>query len=69
MGARGLRAVIEEMLERVLFDVDAVARYVITDRTARGGEEVKRRMEQMWSSLGSHFLRRSRRKPVRSHLD
>jgi ATP-dependent Clp protease ATP-binding subunit ClpX len=32
-GARGLRSVIEEVLEGVLFDVEAGIRYVITDRT------------------------------------
>jgi len=37
-GARGLRAVIEEVLEGVLFEVEAGIRYVITDRAVRGGE-------------------------------
>ncbi len=45
-GARGLRAVIEEVLEGVLFEVEAGVRYVITDRTVRGGEPVKRSRTQ-----------------------
>jgi len=39
--ARGLRAVIEEVLEGVLFEVEAGIRYLITDKTVRGGEPVK----------------------------
>jgi ATP-dependent Clp protease ATP-binding subunit ClpX len=41
-GARGLRSVVEEVLEGVLFEVEAGVRYVITDGTVRGGEPVKR---------------------------
>ena len=43
-GARGLRSVVEEVLEGVLFDVEAGRRYVITDKTVRGGEAVKQSM-------------------------
>ena len=35
-GARGLRSVIEEVLEGVLFDVEAGVRYVITDEDGQG---------------------------------
>src|SRR5208337_130757 len=40
-GARGLRSVIEEVLEGVLFEVEAGVRYVVTEKTVRGGEAVK----------------------------
>jgi ATP-dependent Clp protease ATP-binding subunit ClpX len=40
-GARGLRSVIEEVLEGVLFEVEAGIRYVITNKTVRDGEPVK----------------------------
>jgi ATP-dependent protease Clp ATPase subunit len=39
--ARGLRSVIEEVLEGVLFDVEADVRYVITDKTVRGGGQAE----------------------------
>ena len=42
-GAKTLRSVVEEVMEGVLFDVDAGFRYVITDSTVRGGEAVKQR--------------------------
>jgi ATP-dependent Clp protease ATP-binding subunit ClpX len=35
-GARGLRSVVEEVLEEVLFEVEAGVRYVITDKAVRG---------------------------------
>ena len=34
-------------MEGILFDVEAGVRYVITDKTVRGGEAIKRRVEQM----------------------
>ncbi len=40
-GTRGLRSVIEEVLEVVLFDDEAGVRYVITDGTVRGGDAVR----------------------------
>src|SRR5271166_4748519 len=46
VGARGLRSVVEETVEGVLFDVEAGVRYVITDKTVRGGEAVKQSMTQ-----------------------
>jgi hypothetical protein len=52
-GARGLRSVIEEVLEGVLFDVEAGFRYVITDKTVRDGEPMKHSMAQMRAPLGS----------------
>ena len=35
-GARGLRSVVEEVLEGVLFEVEAGVRYVITDKDGQG---------------------------------
>ena len=39
--ARGLRSVVEEVLEGVLFEVEAGVRHIVTDKTVRGGEAVK----------------------------
>ena len=44
--AGGLWAVVEEVLEGVLFDVEAGLRYIVTDKTVRGGEVVKHIMSQ-----------------------
>jgi len=57
-GARGLRSVVEEVLEGVLFEVEAGVRYVITDRTVRGGEAVKQSMTQPRAPLSAYVLRR-----------
>ena len=57
-GARGLRSVVEEVLEGVLFDVEGGVRYVITDKAVRGGEAVRKSMSQMRGPLSSHVLRR-----------
>jgi ATP-dependent Clp protease ATP-binding subunit ClpX len=43
-GARGLRSVVEEVLEGVLFEVEAGVRYVITEKSVRGGEPLKPRL-------------------------
>jgi len=59
-GARGLRAVVEEVLEGVLFDPEPGARYVITDRTVRGGEAVRQSLSQQRAPLSWHVLRRFR---------
>ena len=59
-GARALRAVVEEVLEGVLFEVEAGIRYVITDRTVRGGEPVKQSMTQPRAPLSWHVLRKMR---------
>src|SRR5208337_748097 len=59
-GARGLRSVVEEVLEGVLFDAEAGIRYVITDRAVRGGEAVKQSMSQPRAPLSYHLLRRFR---------
>jgi hypothetical protein len=45
-GARGLRSVIEEVVEGLLSEVAAGVRYVISKVTALGGEAIKRRMSQ-----------------------
>jgi ATP-dependent Clp protease ATP-binding subunit ClpX len=57
-GARGLRSVIEEVLEGILFDLEAGVRYVITEKTVRGGEAVRQRVEQSRAPLSSRVLRR-----------
>ncbi len=59
-GARGLRSVVEEVLEGVLFDAEAGVRYVITEKTVRGGEAVKQSMSQSRAPLSYHLLRRFR---------
>jgi ATP-dependent Clp protease ATP-binding subunit ClpX len=59
-GARGLRSVVEEIMEGILFEVEAGTRYVITDKTVRCGEAVKQSMSQPRAPLSAHFLRRLR---------
>ena len=56
-GARGLRAVVEEVLEGVPFDPEPGFRYLITDKTVRGGEAVKQSMTQTRAPLSWHVLR------------
>jgi len=57
-GARGLRSVVEEVSEEVLFDVEAGARYVINEQTVRGGEAVRQSLSQPRAPLSWHVLRR-----------
>jgi ATP-dependent Clp protease ATP-binding subunit ClpX len=57
-GARGLRSVVEEVLEGVLFDPEPGIRYVITDRAVRGGEPVKQSISQTGSPLSWYVLKR-----------
>ncbi len=57
-GARGLRSVIEEVLEPVLFEVEAGVRFVITDKTVKGGEVVRQRVGQIRAPLSGHLMRR-----------
>jgi ATP-dependent Clp protease ATP-binding subunit ClpX len=57
-GARGLRAVVEETLEPVLFDVEPGVRYVVTDKTVKGGEAVKQSISQPRAPLSWHVMRR-----------
>jgi len=57
-GARGLRSVVEEVLEGVLFDPEPGARYVITERTVRGGEPVKQSLSQRRAPLSARLLKR-----------
>jgi len=59
-GARGLRSVVEEVLEGVLFEVEAGVRYLVTDKTVRGGEAVKQSMTQTRAPLSAHLIRRLR---------
>jgi len=53
-----LRSVVEEVLEGVLFDPEPGVRFVITDKTVRGGEAVKQSMSQTRAPLSWHVLRR-----------
>jgi ATP-dependent Clp protease ATP-binding subunit ClpX len=57
-GARGLRAVVEEVLEGVWFEVEAGVRYVISEKTVRGGEMVKQSISQTRAPLSWHVLKR-----------
>jgi len=57
-GARGLRAVVEEVLEGVLFDVEPGARYLVTEKTVQGGEAVRQSMSQSRAPLSWHLLKR-----------
>src|SRR5271165_1218018 len=59
-GARGLRSVIEEVLEGVLFDPEPSVMYVVTEKAVRGGEPVKQSMTQPRAPLSLHLLRRFR---------
>ncbi len=59
-GVLGLRSVVEETVEGVLFNPEPGVRYVITDRTIRGGEPVKQSMSQPRAPLSAHLLRRFR---------
>ena len=54
----GFESVVEEVLEGVLFDAEAGVRYVITEKTVRGGEAVKQSMRQPRAPLSVHLLRR-----------
>ena len=58
--ARGLRSVVEEVLEGVLFDAEAGLRYVVTDKTVGGGEAVKQSLSRPRAPLSVHLLRRFR---------
>ena len=57
-GARALKSVVEEVLEGVLFDVEAGIRYVITERAVRGGEAIKKSMNEPMAPLKAKLLRR-----------
>jgi ATP-dependent Clp protease ATP-binding subunit ClpX len=57
-GARGLRSVIEEVLEPVMFEVESGVRYVVSEKTVRGGEAVRLRVEQSRAPLSGQMLRR-----------
>ena len=54
----GFESVVEEVLEGVLFEVEAGIRYVITEKTVRGGEAVKQSTSQTRAPLSWHVLRR-----------
>jgi ATP-dependent Clp protease ATP-binding subunit ClpX len=57
-GARGLRSVVEEVTEGILFDVEAGVRYVITQKTVRGGDVVKQTVSQTRAALSSYLTKR-----------
>jgi ATP-dependent Clp protease ATP-binding subunit ClpX len=59
-GARGLRSVVEEVLEGVLFEVEAGVRYVITEMTVRRGEPIKQSINEPRAPLGAHLMRREK---------
>ena len=68
-GARGPRAVVEEVLEGVLFEIEAGVRYVITERTVRGGEAVKQSMMQKRAPLSKRLLADLHRGTVKTRGD
>ena len=49
---------VEEVLEAVLFGAEAGVRFVITEKTVRGGEAEKQSMSQTRAPLSWHVLRR-----------
>ena len=49
---------VEEVLEGVLFEVEAGVRYVIAEKTVRGGEAVRQSIVQPRAPLNAHVLRR-----------
>jgi ATP-dependent Clp protease ATP-binding subunit ClpX len=65
-GARGLRSVIEEVLEGVQFEVESGVRYVITEKSVRGGEALKQSMTQPKAPLGLYLWRRYKAQKTRS---
>jgi hypothetical protein len=52
--------VVEEVLEGVLFEAEDGVRYIVTEKTVRGGEAVKRSMTPPRASLGSYLWCRYR---------
>jgi len=52
-GARGLRSVVEEVLEGVLLDAEEGVQYVITDLTVRGGATVRQSVTQTGAPLSA----------------
>ena len=52
-GARGLRSVMVEVLEEVLFDPEPGVRYVITEGAVRGGSPIKQGLPQSTAPRGS----------------
>ena len=54
-GARGLRSVVEEVLEGVLFEAEAGVRYVVTEVTVRGGKAVRRNTSQAAAPLSKRM--------------
>jgi ATP-dependent protease Clp ATPase subunit len=54
-GARGLRSVVEKVMEGGLFEVEAGVRYVIADKTVGGGEAFRQSMNQARTPLNARF--------------
>jgi hypothetical protein len=61
-GANVLRSAIEEVLEGILFEVEAGMRYVITQQTVRGGEPIEQSMSKPNAPLSAHLFADARRK-------
>jgi len=59
-GARGLRAVVEETVEGVLYEAEPGIRYIVNEETVRGGEAVRRKMSQQKAPLSLRVSRRLR---------
>jgi ATP-dependent Clp protease ATP-binding subunit ClpX len=57
-GARGLRSVIEEVLEPVMFEVEAGVRFVITEKTVSNEEAVRQSLSVPMAPLSAQVLRR-----------
>jgi ATP-dependent Clp protease ATP-binding subunit ClpX len=58
-GARGLRSVIEEVTESVMFEIEAGVTYAITEKTVRGGEAIRQSLSQSKAPLTACLMRRS----------
>ena len=59
-GARGLRSVMEEILEGVLFEVESGVKYVITQETIEGCAPIKSCIAQKEGPLRWHLSHRPR---------
>ena len=59
-GARGLRSIVERVLEPVLFDPKPLASYVVTEEAVRGGEvQVTDFLSRLKKPLGHRVARRA----------
>ena len=51
---------VEEVLEPVMFDPEPGVRYVVNEKTVKGGEVVRQSMNQVRAPLSSYLWRRHR---------